>query len=276
MAKQINSELIEKALCDYVENNLSIKSCAIKYGIGATTLSRYIKKTKTNQHVIDTRIYTYNQDYFETIDTEDKAYWLGFIAADGGIINNGYGLEIGLKRSDRRHLEKFIDSIQGEYQMIKDIKHKDGKGKYHEISRVRVMSKKMCDDLSKYGIIPNKGYLLGFPNFLDNHLLRHYLRGYFDGDGSISTNGKNRNGSPKWALNIIATEDFLINYMEHLLHIDITKVKLQPKCGMYVWNKVGINQITSILNYFYGDSTIYLERKHAKYLNICSPEHNSH
>lgn len=220
--------------------------------------------------------YSYNESYFEKIDTEDKAYWLGFIAADGSIINNGNALEIGLSSKDHNHLIKFLKAIEGDNEMIKTRQSNDGTNTYHSTSRIRVCCKKMCNDLAKYDIVPNKGDKLCFPSFLKKKLLKHYLRGYFDGDGSISTNGKNRNGSPKYALNIIATEQFLESFMEFFIHNGISKVKLQSKNKMKVWNKAGINQITIILDFLYKDSNVYLDRKYTKYLDICSPGHNSH
>lgn len=220
--------------------------------------------------------YNYNENYFEKIDTEEKAYWLGFIAADGSIINNGNALEISLSSKDHEHLIKFLKAIEGDSNMIKTRQSNDGTNTYHATSRIRVCCKKMCDDLAKFDIVPNKGDKLCFPTFLKKKLLRHYLRGYFDGDGSISTNGKNRNGSPKYAINIIATEEFLNGFMEFFIHKGISKVKLQSKNKMKTWNKVGINQITIVLDYLYKDSSVYLDRKYTKYINICSPTLNSH
>lgn len=147
--------------------------------------------------------YSYDENYFENIDTEEKAYWLGFIAADGSI-GETCGLEISLSYKDIDHLYKFANNIGAEIDIISTRMVKE-----YKVCRIFINNKKIINDLSKYGIIRNKGYKLDFPNFLNDEMLKHYLRGYFDGDGSISTNGKNRNGSPKYALNLIATESFL-------------------------------------------------------------------
>lgn len=208
------------------------------------------------------RKYNYNDNYFENIDTEEKAYWLGFIAADGSIVNNNRALEISLKQSDRNHLVKFANAIGETERMIKDRNQKCSNGKYYATSRITVCSPILINHLSRYGIVQNKGLNLNFPTFLNDDLLRHYLRGYFDGDGSISTNGKYRNGSPKYALNLIATKSFLEDFMTHLETLEITKIKLQTKNKMSVWNKVGINQIRIILSYLYDNCTTYLDRKY--------------
>lgn len=131
------------------------------------------------------------------------------------------------------------------------------------------MGTKMCDDLIKLNIVPNKGFHLDFPKNIPKDLIRHYLRGYFDGDGSICTNGLNRNGTKKWSVNLIATKDFLDDFMYHIMDIGILKIKLQKRGPMMSWNKVGINQINRFLSYLYDSSNIYLDRKYKLFKDIC-------
>lgn len=194
MAEKINISIIEKAMNMYQEEKISVNECAKRNNIGATTLTRYLIKNNIKIRKYVTRKYNYDETFFEKIDTEEKAYWLGFIAADGSIISNETILEIGLAKKDEQHLEKFIKSIKGSKEMIKQKKQNAGKGKLYDAVRVSVCSAKMCKDLKKQNITPNKSLTLGFLNHIDKNLIKHYLRGYFDGDGSISTNGKNRNG----------------------------------------------------------------------------------
>ena len=81
--------------------------------------------------------------------------------------------------------------------MLKERTNTAGNGKTYKTVRVNVCNKKMCNDLFNLGIVSNKSLTLQFPKNIPNSLIKHYLRGYFDGDGSISTNGTNRNGSKK-------------------------------------------------------------------------------
>lgn len=266
MAIKLDQTLVRKAINDYTENNLSIVECASKYNIGATTLTRYLKKEGIDTSY-DTRKYSYNERFFQTIDTEQKAYWLGFIAADGSIINNGSVLQITLQLSDKEHLERFIKDIDGDSEMVKERSQK-ANGKEYPAARVNVCSKILCNDLFNKGITPRKGFVLDFPD-LNKEMLKHYLRGYFDGDGSISTNGKYRKGDPKYAINIIATEKFLEEFIVHMFDYGITRVKLQSKGPMKVWNKCGINQILSVFHYLYDNSNVYLERKYQYFISIC-------
>lgn len=275
MPEKINKEIIINAMNFYQNNEISIVECSKKYNIGATTLTRYLNKNNIKIKKNNGKIYSYNENYFEVIDNEEKAYWLGFIAADGSIVNKGNTLEISLSSKDRKHLEKFVQAINGDLNQIKDYNKTAGNGKVYYTSRVTVNSIKLCSDLNKVGIYPNKGFELGFPNNISKNLMQHYLRGYFDGDGSICTNGKNRNGSPKWAVNLIATKEFLEDFMYHIMDIGISKISLQKKGPMMTWNKVGINQIKRFLSYLYDDSIIYLDRKYELYYKICRFEPNS-
>lgn len=254
MPSKLNSDLVDSAINYYIENEISIKKCSKKFGIGASTLSRYLKERNIEVKKISLKKYSYNEDFFQDIDNEHKAYWLGFIAADG-CINKTNNLEIGLAIKDKSHLEKFIGDIDGDPLMLKTTKDK---------ARVFVCSVKLVKDLERYGVSKNKTFSFNSIPKIEENLIPHFLRGYFDGDGSISTNGKNRNGSVKWALNLIATEDFIDSWQGYFSKIGITKVSIQEKGEMRVWNKVGINQIKTILNHIYGDSSIYLSRKFEK------------
>ena len=275
MPTKITQEIIEKAINEYKNNNISIVECATNNNIGATTLTRYLKKRDIKIKKNNGNIYSYNENYFEIIDSEEKAYWLGFIAADGSIVNNGTILEISLSSKDKEHLIKMVNALDGDLNMIKDRNQKAGNGKCYPTSRLNVCSTKLCNDLYKLNIVPNKGFILNFPSNISKELMKHYLRGYFDGDGSICTNGKNRNGSPKWSVNLIATKEFLEEFMYHIMDIGITKVSLQKRGPMMSWNKVGINQINRFLTYLYEESNIHLDRKYKLFKNICRSESKS-
>ena len=177
MGIKIKQETINEAINYYKDNYISIVECAKKYNIGATTLTRYLKANGIEIKKNNGNKYTYNENYFETIDTEDKAYWLGFIAADGSIVNNGTALEIGLSAKDKNHLIKFINNINGDINMLKERTNTAGNGKTYKTVRVNVCSKKMCNDLFNLGIVPNKSLTLQFPKNIPNSLIKHYLRG---------------------------------------------------------------------------------------------------
>lgn len=117
-----------------------------------------------------------NDDFFEVIDTEEKAYWLGFLFADGSIRSSRNEVAIQLQRGDKRHLEKFRDALDSEYG-IWDIDH-DGILK----TGTAITSDKMVSDLISHGCVPNKTHKDTYPD-IDGALELAMIRGWFDGDG---------------------------------------------------------------------------------------------
>lgn len=267
--EQIENDIIENALRDYQNNKLTATECANKYQIGRTTLLRYIDRENIDKNIIKIQ-HHYNQNVFENVNTEEKAYWLGFIMADGCIVKEGKGLEIGLKASDKEHLIKFIKFINGDENMLSYKKNSAVKnGKLFDIVRVSIGCKKMCQDLAKYGVYPRKSLITTFPNYLDVHLIRHFIRGYFDGDGCISCTFDKR-GALYYTISLISTKPFCESLMDILEKGKITKVKLLDRHNqMFIWCKRGTNQIKIFLNYIYKDANVYLDRKYQKYLEFC-------
>lgn len=123
------------------------------------------------------RIYDFNDDYFETIDSEDKAYFLGLLFADGNIYTARNRVQITLANEDSYILKAFANCIRYTGKLYID------REKY---SKLILPSKKMCEDLTKLGCTPNKSLTLQFPTKVPKELIHHFIRGFFDGDGSIT------------------------------------------------------------------------------------------
>ena len=111
MTKEEKRLIIEQAANEYLvtpENKRSLTKLGTKYKIDRRTISKYLKDN--GYEVINTqnrcRI---DETVFDTIDTEEKAYWLGFLYADGNINSKEYKLEINLCANDWQHLKKFQD-----------------------------------------------------------------------------------------------------------------------------------------------------------------------
>lgn len=123
-----------------------------------------------------------DQTFFDLIDTEAKAYWLGFITADGAIqiSRNVSTLVIGLSTEDSQHLYKFKAALQSEHPV------KFGKSKDHDITYIQIACKRLVEALGELGVGPNKGPTVQPCSKVPEHLLSAYWRGVFDGDGCIS------------------------------------------------------------------------------------------
>lgn len=128
------------------------------------------------------REYDFNQNYFEIIDSIDKAYFLGFIAADGCLFDNKIEtqqniLRIGINKKDIYILENFKKYINSDKTISIT--------RENEFATLSFTSNKLFDDINKLGLHPNKTYGSSVVN-LDDKYMRHFIRGYFEGDGTIS------------------------------------------------------------------------------------------
>lgn len=125
--------------------------------------------------------YTFNHSFFSKIDTEDKAYFLGLLLADG-CVHRGEVI-ISLKETDRHIISTFVEKISGNNK-IHSIKNTTNFG-YSEMCRLNLRSDQMIEDLRKLEVTKNKTYNIHIPN-IDNDLQRHLWRGLVDGDGYVS------------------------------------------------------------------------------------------
>lgn len=119
------------------------------------------------------REYKFDYEYFNKIDSEDKAYWLGFLYADGNIYNNELTLK--LTNIDYEHIVKFNKSLNSTYKI-----HKAD----NNTSYVKLYHKNLKENMNKVGIHPNKTFTIKYPK-IDSKLDKHFIRGFFDGDGSV-------------------------------------------------------------------------------------------
>lgn len=210
--------------------------------------------------------YKSNEDFFEVIDTEAKAYWLGFIYADGYVTSKkkhqNRKLGITITKADVELLEKFKRDIQSN-NPIKQYESTTGYENSKNYVRVIIASEKLTDDLIKLGVVENKTEKITFPTTeqVPSHLVRHFIRGYMDGDGSISR----YKAKETFTVSFCGTKSFLESLQTHFN----TSLKLDKRYDDSVDNyslRIGGNrQVEQLLNYLYEDATVYLERKYKVY-----------
>lgn len=207
-------------------------------------------------------LYTYDRDFFSNIDTEEKAYWLGFIAADGNVSKTMKNMRINLNIRDKEHLEKFRQSICGNQPIKENIR-----GKNYSVY-IDMNSKKICEDLQKYGITPNKSLTLDVAfNLIPQALIHHFIRGYFDGDGSINLYTRPPYFYEEWELSFISTKKMLLFFQKEfgIFH------KLYTCGNNYRFGYRSKKDIEKAIHYMYEDATIYLDRKYEKVLRFLTP-----
>lgn len=120
------------------------------------------------------------EDYFEKIDTFEKAYWLGFLITDGSVKGNVVKLDLSIK--DECIIDDFIKAIHAPIERKKYCTHKLNGKEYFSVL-ISVISKKMVNDLKKYNVVPLKTFICSFPQLDTRDLDLALLSGCFDGDG---------------------------------------------------------------------------------------------
>jgi len=251
---------IEKELEEYYKKNKTTddtrESCILC--VKDYNKKQIIKRKDVNY--IKKRKYFYNEDFFERIDNEEKAYFLGFLFADGCVINNvekyRYQVTLKLHTKDRHILESFIVSVNGEMPIWKHGQR--------EMVEIHFSGKKMVNDLINLGVTSNKTFTLQYP-IIDETLERHFLRGYFDGDGCIRIKEDKRDNTKRGDLRIVSGSIDMLNKINERMNVlfGVNTNKLygpKDKDYKYIgWS--GMSDIEKIYNGFYSESVLFLNRK---------------
>lgn len=217
--------------------------------------------------------YSFKENFFEEINTERKAYWLGFILADGCITythskaKKTYNqkrydrLTITLSYKDKNHLEKFANDI--EYNGVIETGESFTFGKNHKYSRLRITSEKLCNDLMDKNIHPNKSGREK-PYLLDDNLVNHYLRGYFDGDGYYSDYNQKNRSYRGIEFGFMGSYDIVSYFRDELIKNEIKTNANIGKLneGIYIFKTGGFEVFQDFYNYLYENSNVYLDRKY--------------
>lgn len=245
---------IEKLL-ELNSSGLTQKQIATELNVSRTTVQRALRKLNVSTPNYHNSL-KFDDTVFDSIDTEEKAYWLGFLYADGNVSSTINNVELSLSTKDIEHLEKYRKFLKNESKV------KIGKviccGKEFKRCRLAVTSKHFKEQLIKVGCVPNKSLVLEFPkNIFNNDTLKyHFIRGYVDGDGSITFTQ-----TGKLRLDIIGTKEFLLGIKEVFSGFSELKQDKRWKHNTYYINCFSDNA-NKILTKLYKNSTIYLQRKY--------------
>ena len=242
----------------YLNENYTLKALGkefrVSYGAIKNLLHKHNIKSRGNKQG-----YPRNEYYFNKINSPEKAYWLGFLYADGCVhVKNN---EISLNITDKEHIEKFkkaIEAINHNIIEIHDNRFKKAKSLYS----FSIKDKQLHEDLISWGCIPQKSLKLTcFPN-IPYHYISHFIRGYFDGDGSLHY----LKGTNNFRISFLGTKPFL----EEIKNYFNVNVSISKGIGnVYQLQISGRRQIVKILNIIYNDSneSIRLNRKYQSYLD---------
>lgn len=276
----IEKQTLKLAMEEYInssEENKSLTKISNKYGIKRQTLSKHLKNA--GYEIINYQnLARLDETLFDNIDTEEKAYWLGFMYADGCVDSIGNRIEVRLSLKDISHLEKFRKFLK----LKTEIRTGSSIGKNGTVSHfchLSVRNKHMWEQLNKLGCHPVKSLNVKFPNiniFSNKKLIIDFIRGYVDGDGCLCTYKSTQSNSIRTVLNIVGTESFLNSVNRIFKNLGYLKSKNTNNYSNKALSLTFSDTISrKIARLLYEKASIYLNRKYEKYLNFCHLEEES-
>lgn len=264
---QWTDEQIKYCIQDYNINN-NVKSLAKKFSVSQQAMSSLLKRNGVNVLLTCEKAKITNPRnslFFHKIDSPEKAYWLGFLYADGYVNEKTHSIRINLQKKDEEHLRKFLLAIEANNTPIKHSK-KETEDKIYEGSYIAFGDKQMVTDLVSKGCVQNKSLILKFPSekIVPHNLLHHFVRGYFDGDGTIWYAIKPPNNLKYFNFGLLGTKDFLQGVQNFLNKASLKLEDKETHCSLNICGNRNIENIFSIL---YKDSheSIELTRKREKF-----------
>jgi len=252
---------MDKEITDLYNLGESAKKIADRLSSNTSTIGKILNRNNTTMRDVShsKQIYKINEFYFDTIDTEDRAYFLGFLYADGTNSSSKTTVRLGLKESDVCILNEFSKCLNyGKPLYYSKKKYKDGTYKGEPIYTLSITNKHISQQLYKLGVVDRKTFILEFPKWLAPSLYSHFIRGYFDGDGSISG-----------IFSLAGTKNLLMRIQEILMeNCALEETKISPIGKIYILSYGGSKQLSRIREFLYKDATIFLERKKVKFDEI--------
>lgn len=268
MKKIFTSEQIVKIHQEeYVNKRSSTRELGKKYNCSPAVFRNGFKKQNLVVRIGSQarRKIDLNESYFETIDSEKKAYFLGLLYADGNNLEKVGRVRIGLLASDQQILREFSREIYLGQERIQKFP------KSRHLAYLVICNKKISQDLARHGCMNGKTFLLKYPK-IDDSLIKHFIRGYFDGDGCLSYTIQKKDNYKKFSFELLSTKELLFgiqNCFEALKIKSSLKQRWPERNNNNLTLRIsGNNQILKLCNWLYLDSSIWLERKRQKYLEL--------
>ena len=274
MSHKLNQDQILEVIKTY-QDGLSAKEIATKYLITPTSVYGLLKRRGIDRRSYSEagRQYTLNEHYFDLIDDENKAYYFGLLMADGYNNEKRGTTTLILVKKDEQIMCLFSQDIQSN-KPITIIKNKIGS----DTARMEICSRHFSYMLSQKGCVQAKTFKLEFPTeHLPPDLIRHFIRGYFDGDGCISYSYSKKDNlmgnSFSNVVTFVSTENFCLylkRYFKEQLDINSSISCRHPSHNNN--NRTltisGSQQVIKLMEWMYNKSSRYFERKRQKFEEI--------
>lgn len=256
-------------IAELYKQGLSIDKLKDKYNVSNKVIKRALDtigvKTRDNSH--KGRKYHINENYFDDIDTQNKAYILGLLYADGNNYTRQNNVKLELQERDKDILIKINKELEYDKELVfteLNAKNENWQNTY----KIMITNKHISETLNNLGMVPNKSLILTFPNWLDKDLVPHFIRGYLDGDGCIYWN---ETGSK--FITIASTKEFCSELKNILKNYGIKSVvsdTSKKDSNTKILRICGIDNIRSFLSLIYSDAKLYIKRKFNIYKKVCN------
>lgn len=279
--KSMTIHVTESQIARYRNKEISFDGLARELGVWRPKLTEYFRVNgiKTNRDLKKDSIY---HTVFSDITTEFQAYLLGLYVADGSIGTHTTGnhtakrMSLGLTSGDFELLLRIRERLCPEHSTHTQPSKINSNGTVSKpMTRLTVTSATIYDDLVTLGYGPRKTYTsLNLPMLPDN-LMWHFIRGYFDGDGTVGVYQGNRSTGASYTnykFSLIAkTSSLLLEiqqfFTKYSISATVTKDIKRDVWYLYVSRKTDIGLLKRLL---YDRATIFLTRKHSKFMAIPS------
>lgn len=250
------------------KNGVKVKELEKEFNCTNFTIYKVINRENLNK-VHGNRRFDINESYFNIIDSERKAYFLGLIWADGSILKSKGTLSIHLQKED----EYLLEELRNDICPSKPLKYYQPKNpKWKERAILNIYSYPLINSLINIGCVPNKRQGVEFPNCIPDNLLIHFIRGYFDGDGCVTISEKSEKNSRRFTIGFTGAIQFieqLKKILLNVLNVEFNKVVFEKRNK--VTSSIHLRKYSKLNDFYdklYDDATIFLKRKKEKYEKI--------
>ncbi len=247
----------EKLLELCKSEKLNKSSIARKLGVSRTSVSNYFKKYGIVGNPRGFNKKYYAKDNFFSEWSSEMAYCLGFIAADGHIWKNRFFITIGISKDDYKVLE-FIKNCISPDSLVRN------NSKKNQV-QICIHSKQIWEDLQNLGIKHDKTFNMEIDFDIPEKFWGDYLRGFFDGDGSIWQTIFKKGGKPYYYANFSCASKKYLEYIQKRLNFG----KIRTVRKKYFELKFNQRECLKLYEILYKNKSGFkLDRKHDRFLNI--------
>ena len=267
---QLSQKVIDKIIYDYTVNRYGLIKTGKQNGVGERIVRRILLENKIHIRSqseaaiianIQRRQFNLNDNYFSS-ENERMAYLLGFLASDGTIDKKNNRIKIGLSSIDKDFLIMIKKELGYEGDIL-DYQTSNG----FNVSELTFTSQQIKKDLAKYNIVPNKTFTYTFPESLNKKYWIDFIRGYFDGDGSVSTAGPHAIRWQICAANKQVLEK-IIDFFYEEYSIEKVSILVQMKEHPLYYFQYSTTATKKIFSILYKENCLKLPRKYFKFKEL--------